>query len=135
MAYPNGVRAEGITGLTVSLVGDGGTPNASYLQFICYGTYTAADCYLDANDGLSFKPAKVVITNTTDNTFSVWYLNTTNLANSGFTMIGSTGAYTAVAKASAGVSFVSGRLQIDVSAVAGGTGWTDDDEIIIECFR
>jgi len=135
MAYPNGVAANGITGLTVSLVGDGGTPNASYLQFICSGSYTVADCYLSAADGLSFQPSKVVITNTTDNTFSTWYLNTANLANSGFTMIGSTGAYTAVAKASAGVSFVSGRLQIDVSAVAGDTGWTDGDEVIIELFR
>lgn len=124
-----------ISGLTVQVASEGGIPEGSYLQLICYGTYTAADFYLSAADGVGITPAKVMITNTTDNTSSVWYLNTTNLANSGFTMIGSTGAYTAVAKASAGVTWDAGKLNIDVSAVAGGTGWTDNDVVIVELFR
>ncbi len=124
-----------VSGLTVQIASEGGTPEASYMQLICYGTYTAADFYLSAADGLMFNPAKVMITNTTDNTSSIWYLNTTNLANSGFTMIGSTGAYTAVAKASAGVTYSAGKLNIDASAVAGGTGWTDNDVVVVELFR
>jgi hypothetical protein len=142
MAY---VAASAVTGMSVQVLSQGGTPNSDCARFLIYGTYTAADFYLrfgatvntttgaETTAGIAFKPGKVVVINTTQNTMGIWYLDdTTNLANSGFTVVGSTGAYTAVAKGSAGVSMDGGKLQFDVSACC---PITDNDECIIELYR
>jgi hypothetical protein len=129
MAY---VAASAIEGLSLQVLSQGGMPNSDVVRMLIYGTYTAADFYLMATDGVVFRPGKVRILNTTDGTLGEWYLDdTTNLANSGFTQV-AVGDKTMVAKASAGVSYSSGKLQFDVSACC---PITDDDECIIELYR
>jgi hypothetical protein len=128
MAY---VAASAVTGMSVQVLSQGAVPNADCVRLLIYGTYTAADFYLKATDGVMFVPGKVRIVNTTDATISEWYLdNTTNLTNSGYTQVAA-GDKTAVAKGSAGVSMDGGKLQFDVSACL----ITDDDECIIELYR
>jgi len=128
MAY---VAASAVTGMSVQVLSQGGTPNADCVRLLIYGTYTAADFYLKASDGVLFQPGKVRIYNTTDATVSEWYLDdTTNLTNSGYTQVAA-GDKTAVAKGSAGVSMDGGKLQFDVSACL----ITDNDECIIELYR
>jgi len=128
MAY---VAASAVTGMSVQVLSQGAVPNADCVRLLIYGTYTAADFYLKATDGVMFVPGKVRIVNTTDATISEWYLdNTTNLTNSGYTQVAA-GDKTAVAKGSAGVSMDGGKLQFDVSACL----ITNDDECIIELYR
>ena len=129
MAY---VAASAVSGMSVQSLSQGGIPNASTVRLLTYGTYTAADFYLSAADGVNFQPGKVRIINTTDGTVGEWHMDdTTNLANSGFTQVAA-GDKTMVAKASAGVSYDAGKVQIDVSACC---PITDDDVVIIELYR
>ena len=129
MAY---VPASAVTGMGVQTLSQGGTPNSDVARLLIYGTYTAADFYLAAVDGVIFAPGKVRILNTTDGTVGEWYLDdTTNLTNSGFTQVAA-GAKTMVAKGSAGVSMDGGKLQFDVSACC---PITDNDACIIELYR
>jgi len=129
MAY---VALSAVTGASVQVLSQGATPNSDCVRLLLYGTYTAADFYLKASDGVIFHPAKVVVYNTTDATGSVWFLDdTTNLVNSGYTQVAA-GDKTAVAKASAGVSYDGGKLQFDVTACG---PITDNDEVIIELYR
>jgi hypothetical protein len=141
MAY---VAASAVTGMSVQVLSQGGTPNADCMRLLIYGSYTAADFYLrfgatvntstgaETTPGIAFVPGKVRILNTTDGTVGEWYLDdTTNLANSGYTQVVA-GDKTMVAKASAGVSMDGGRLQFDVSACC---PITDNDECIIELYR
>lgn len=140
MAY---VAASAVSGMSVQVLSQGGTPNSDCMRLLIYGTYTAADFYLrfgatvsstgtETTAGIAFVPGKVRILNTTDGTIGEWYLDdTTNLANSGFTQVAA-GDKTMVAKASAGVSLDGGKLQFDVSACC---PITDNDECIIELYR
>lgn len=129
MAY---VAASAVTGMGVQVLSEGGTPNSAAVRMLIYGTYTAADFYLTAANGVVFKPSKVRIYNTTDATTGEWYLDDlTNLTNSGFTQVAA-GDKTAVAKGSAGVSWDAGKLNFDVSACC---PITDNDECIIELYR
>jgi hypothetical protein len=129
MAY---VAASAVTGMSVQVLSQGGIPNADIVRLLTYGTYTAADFYLKASDGVAFQPGKVRILNTTDGTVGEWYLDdTTNMANSGFTQVAA-GDKTMVAKGSAGVSWDAGKLQFDVSACA---PITDNDVCVIELYR
>lgn len=129
MAY---VALSAVTGASVQVLSQGGTPNSDCIRMLLYGTYTAVDFYLKAADGVVFKPGKVRILNTTDGTVGEWYLDdTTNLVNSGFTQVAA-GDKTMVAKGSAGVSWDAGKLQFDVSACC---PITDSDECIIELYR
>ena len=127
-----GVHISAIAGLSVQSLSQGGVPNADSVRLLLYGTYTAADFYLKATDGVLFAPGKVRILNTTDGTVGEWHLDdTTNLANSGFTQVAA-GDKTMVAKGSAGVTIVDGRLEFDVSACC---PITTNDAVIIELFR
>ncbi len=141
MAY---VAASAVSGMSVQVLSQGGTPNSDIVRLLIYGTYTAADFYLrfgatvntttgaETTPGIAFVPGKVRILNTTDGTVGEWYLDdTTNLANSGFTQVAA-GDKTMVAKASAGVFVDGGQLQFDVSACC---PITDNDECIIELYR
>lgn len=129
MAY---VAASAVTGMSVQSLSQGAIPNADKVRFLIYGTYTAADFYLKASDGVLFQPAVVRVLNTTDGTGSEWFLDdTTNLVNSGYTQVAA-GDKTMVAKGSAGVSWDGGKLQFDVTACA---PITDNDEVIIELSR
>ena len=129
MAY---VAASAVSGMSVQVLSQGGTPNSDVVRMLVYGTYTAADFYLMATDGVVFQPGKVRILNTTDGTVGEWYLDdTTNLSNSGFTQVAA-GDKTMVAKGSAGVSWDAGKLNFDVSACC---PITDNDECIIELYR
>jgi hypothetical protein len=141
MAY---VAASAVTGMSVQVLSQGGTPNADCMRLLIYGSYTAADFYLrfgatvntstgaETTPGIAFVPGKVRILNTTDGTVGEWYLDdTTNLANSGYTQVAE-GTKTMVVKGSAGVTMDGGRLQFDVSACC---PITNDDECIIELYR
>jgi hypothetical protein len=129
MAY---VAASAVSGMSVQVLSQGGMPNSDVVRMLVYGTYTAADFYLSAAEGVVFQPGKVRILNTTDGTVGEWYLDdTTNLTNSGFTQVAA-GDKTMVAKGSAGVSWDAGKLQFDVSACC---PITDNDECIIELYR
>jgi hypothetical protein len=141
MAY---VAASAVSGMSVQVLSQGGTPNADCVRLLIYGTYTAADFYLrfgatvntstgaETTPGIAFKPGKVVIMNTSQGTMGVWYLDdTTNLVNSGYTQVAA-GDKTPVAKANAGVIMDGGQLQFDVSACC---PITSNDECIIELYR
>ena len=129
MAY---VALSAVTGASVQVLSQGGTPNSDCVRLLLYGSYTAADFYLTASDGVVFQPGKVRILNTTDGTVGEWYLDdTTNLTNSGFTQVAA-GDKTMVAKGSAGVSWDAGKLKFDVDACC---PITTDDECIIEIYR
>ena len=140
MAY---VAASAVSGMSVQVLSQGGTPNSDCARFLIYGTYTAADFYLrfgavvsstgtETTPGIAFAPGKVVILNTTQGTMGVWHLDdTTNLANSGYTQVAA-GDKTMVAKGSAGVSMDGGRVQFDVSACC---PITSNDVCIIELYR
>jgi hypothetical protein len=141
MAY---VAASAVTGMSVQVLSQGGTPNADCMRLLIYGTYTAADFYLrfgatvntstgaETTPGIAFKPGKVRILNTTQGTVGEWYLDdTTNMAISGYTQV-IAGDKTRVVKASAGVSMDGGRLQFDVSACC---PITSNDVCIIELYR
>jgi hypothetical protein len=141
MAY---AAASAVSGMSVQVLSQGGTPNADCVRLLVYGTYTAEDFYLKlggerntstgayTTPGIVFIPGKVVIMNTTQGTMGVWYMDdTTNLANSGYTQVAA-GDKTMVAKGSAGVSIDGGKLQFDVSACC---PITSNDECIIELYR
>jgi hypothetical protein len=140
MAY---VAASAVTGMSVQVLSQGGTPNTDIVRLLIYGTSTAADFYLrfgatvsstgtETTPGIAFKPGKVRILNTTDGTTGEWYLDdVTNMANSGFTQVAA-GDKTMVVKANAGVSMDGGKLQFDVSACC---PITDNDVCIIELYR
>jgi len=119
-----------ITGLTFAQT-SGSTANDSYIRFVGTGSFTAADFIITPHDGLNFSPSKVVVTNITDGTSSVWFLHNTALTVSGYTA-DIDGTRTAVAIGSAGVSYSSGSLTVDVSACA---PITNDDDFVIECYR
>ena len=121
-----------VSGLNAQVLSQGGVPNSDTIRILLYGTYTAADFYLSAVDGVMWRPGKVRIVNTSDATVGEWYLDdTTNLVNSGFTQVAA-GDKTAVAKGSAGVTYSAGKLNFDVSACC---PITDNDECIIELTR
>lgn len=143
------------SGLTLA-VDESPNANDGFVRFVGYGTYTAADFYITAKPkyahygttvwdpnldilaesdavqltfgGLGFAPKHVRVYNTTDGTGSEWWLNA-NLPYPGYTQVAA-GDKTAVAAASAGVSYSNGALLVDVTACA---PITDDDEFIIEC--
>lgn len=129
MAY---VAVSAVSGLTVATHSRG--PGAAG-NFVLrgHGTYTAADFYLDHDNGPGFTPSKVEITNLTDGTRGVWFPSATGLTKNGYTQVAA-GDKTTVAAASAGVSINSdtGYVQIDVSACC---PITDNDDFVIECFR
>lgn len=121
-----------VSGLNAQVLSQGGIANSDTIRILLYGTYTAADFYLSAVDGVLWKPGKVEILNTTDGTRGVWYLDdTTNLTNSGFTQVAA-GDMTMVAKGSAGVTWSAGKLNFDVSACCPITA---NDECIVELTR
>lgn len=129
MAY---VAASAVSGMNLQVLDQGSMPNSDCVRMLIYGTYTAADFYLAAGEGIAFAPGKVRIVNLTDATVGEWYLSdTTNMTNSGFTQVAA-GDKTLVAKASAGVFWNAGRLEIDVSACC---PITDNDKCIIEIYR
>lgn len=126
------VAASAVTGMSVQVLSEGETPNSACVRLLIYGTYTAADFYLQPSDGVLFRPGRVRIYNTTDATQGEWFMDdTTNLTNSGYTQVAA-GDKTAVAKGSAGVAWEAGRLNVDVSACC---PITDNDEVIIELYR
>lgn len=67
-----------ITGLTFAAQNQGTTPNAGYVRFDGYGTYTADDFTITPEDGLGFIPSKIHLVNLTDRT------EMTHFVNSGF---------------------------------------------------
>jgi hypothetical protein len=149
-----------ISGLSV-VRDDAAGGEAKKVRFVGYGTYTAGDFTITARPmyapygttvwdpnidpaittnavqlsygGLPWAPTYVRVMNLTDGTGSEWWLNS-NLPYPGFTQAAA-GDKTPVAASSAGVSWANGVLTIDVSACAGSTGITNNDEFIIECER
>lgn len=121
-----------VSGLNAQVLSQGGIPNSDTIRILLYGTYTAADFYLSAADGVMWRPGKVRVLNLTDGTGSEWYLDdTTNMVNSGYTQVAA-GDKTLVAKGSAGVTWSAGKLNFDVTACA---PITDDDEVLVELTR
>jgi hypothetical protein len=144
MAY---VAASAVSGMVVARISENLIPAGSQpLRYHITGTYTAADFYLDASNGISFVPGKVEVFNMTDGTSGLWWLangvksktvgGTTTTTGAAFVKSGWTavaaGDKTVVAVASAGVSWAEGKLNFDVSACA---PITDNDEIVIEITR
>jgi len=127
MAY---VAVSAVTGLTVAFQSQGGTAS-DYCAIRGYGTYTAADFYLDYSNGPGFSPSKVVVTNLTDGTMGVWWLSGTGLTKVGYTQVAA-GDKTLVAAASIGVAYSDGHLNVDVSDCC---PITTNDDFLIECYR
>jgi hypothetical protein len=118
-----------ITGLTFTKNAEGATPNQNYVMFVGYGTYTAADFTITADDGLGFTPKKVKVLNLTDRTETVAYINSglgTSNAEGLKTVAAGTRTY-----AAHGVTVGTRKVIVDVS-VAGPI--TDDDDFVIECW-
>lgn len=142
MAY---VAASAVSGMNLDRI-DENLLASGPLRFKIRGTYTAADFYLDASNGVDFCPGRVNIFNMTDATEGIWFVadgtksktvgGTTTTSGAVFTKSGFTvdanGTKTSVAVGSAGVSWSAGKLQFDVSACA---PITDNDECVIEILR
>lgn len=117
-----------ISGLTLTAT-SGSTPNENYVRFVGTGTYTAADFTITADDGLAFTPTKVLVSNLTDRTEILTYVNSalgTSNVEGLKTIADGTRTY-----AAHGLTITARSMVVDVS-VAGPI--TDDDDFVIECW-
>ena len=120
-----------ITGLTFAAQNQGTTPNAGYVRFDGYGTYTAADFTITPEDGLGFIPSKIYLLNLTDGTEMTHYVQ------SGFGTSNVEGLKSVIAgdKTYAAHGFTvetdERAVVVDVS-VAGPI--TDNDDFVIEMW-
>jgi len=118
-----------ITGLTFEKISDGATPNEHFAIFTGYGTYTAADFEITAEDGLGFTPKKVRVINLTDrNSMEHWVNSGLGTSNAEGLKDVAAGTQT---YATSGITVGTRSVTIDVSA-AGPI--TDNDDFVIECY-
>ena len=120
-----------ITGLTFTAKDQGNTPNAGYVRFDGYGTYTAADFSITPEDGLGFIPQKVLVLNLTDRNETLAYINSglgTSNAEGLKTVAAGTRTY-----AAHGVTVESDEIKVTIDVSVAGP-ITDDDDFIIEMW-